>query len=104
MKPAGKSVPGGTVGLGSESQKQSPHDRRRRIGVRILQRGRLRYHSDRDPQPERTRILEIRYRPLYGRREIMRAGLLTPSVRRRKGGRSGGDDLPVSEAEGGASR
>ena len=34
----------------------------------------------------------------------MRAGLLTSSVRRRKGGRSGGDDLPVSEAEGGASR
>ena len=104
MKLAGNGVPGGTISLGAESQKQSPHDRMRRIGVRILQGGRLRYHRDRDPHPDRTRILEILYRPLYWRREIMRAGLLTSSVRRRKGGRSGVDHFFVSETEGGASR
>jgi hypothetical protein len=35
VKPAGNGVPGGTIGLGAESQQKSPLDRMRRIGIRI---------------------------------------------------------------------
>jgi hypothetical protein len=65
-----------TIGLGSESQKKSPYDRVRRIAARILQRGRLRHHRDRDPQSDRTRILEILYSLLSWSREIMRPDLV----------------------------
>ena len=105
------------IGEASRERRPRRHDRLGRrepeeIAARPNEEGRDKDHPsrgprcnrDRDPQPDRTRILEIFYRPLYWRREIMRAGLLTSSVRRRKGGRSGVDHFFVSETEGGASR